>query len=45
MEASRHAVLKVVRFTGVGVGQVADVALERGVAKEGLEAGEFGGIV
>ena len=45
METGRDAVLQIVGFTGVGVGEVADVALEGGVTNQGFGAGKFGAVI
>ena len=45
VEAGRDAVSEVVIFAVVGVGEVADVAVKRGVADEGLCAVEFGAVI
>ena len=45
MVAGRDTVLKVIGFAGVSVGEVADVAIEGGVAEDGFGAGKLAGVV
>ena len=45
MEAGCEVVLQIVGFAGVGVSEVADVAVEGRVADYGFCAGKFGGVI
>ena len=45
MDAGCKAVLQIVGFAGVGVGEVADVAIEGRVADYGFGAGKLGGVI
>ena len=45
MDAGCKAVLQIVGFAGVSVGEVADVAIEGRVADYGFGAGKLGGII